>query len=583
VPDPFEDQGQLHPQDRSGDAPTGALYLTAGTNRRTFLSLIGLGVAATAGGGLLAACSREAGSEGAATGGDKIASVLPRYQQMQLSKPDIEGAIESIPDGYLKFPTELADAVAEKPGTSGATYRAIAPWWGPVPPGVSQNAYAKAVNAELGMTIDTSLQDGNTYADKLSAILGARDVPDLLVAPNWEVDKIARFADAVNALFEDLTPYLAGDKASAYPALAAFPKGSWEHSVWGGKLAAVPFPTDGPFAWAMFYRKDLFDAAGHQPPGTIEEFHEVGKAMTNAKRGVWAFGSIFNMVQMYYGVHGSTQGGWRKKADGGGLEHKYETPEYREALEFAAKVYAEGLVHPDVKASKGADLKALFKGGKIVMYEDGVGAWRGMQSEQSQVLKTFNMQPMPVFAAVSGRDPKVWGTEKPIFWTFVKKGIGEAKVKELLGALNYLASPFGTKEWQLREYGVEGQHFTRGADGSPVPTELGRREIGAQFKHLVGLLPAVVTTADTPNYVQDLLTYSNETVKYLEKELTAGIKLEMPAKASAVVQPTEDKILDILHGRRPVSDLDAIVNEWRSGGGDEARGFLEKALADNGR
>ncbi len=553
----------------------------AATNRRNFLSLIALGAAATAGGGLLSACSKEAGSEGAATGGDKIASLLPRYKPMQLAKPDIEGALESIPDGYLKYPTNLVDAVTEKPGTSGATYKAIAPWWGPVPPGVGKNAYVDGINAELGVVVDTSLQDGNTYADKLSAILGARDVPDLLVAPNWEVDKIARFADAVNALFEDLTPYLQGAKADAYPALAAFPTAAWEYSVWGGKLAAVPFPADGPYSLAMFYRKDLTDAAGVAVPTSPEEFHELGRKMTDAKKGVWAFGSVFDMIQQFYGCPGS-QGGWRKKADGSGLEHKYEIPEYREALEFTTQLFKEGLVHPDIVASKGADEKTLIKGGKIIVYRDGVGAWRGLQSEQAKVLPTFNLQPMPVFG-VNGKDPVISGTEKPIFWTFIKKDIGKEKVEEALRVLNWLASPFGTKQWELREYGQEGKHFTRGPDGSPVPTDLGRREIGSQFKFLVGLLPTVVTTADTPNYVQDLLKYSNETAKFKEKELFAGIKLEMPANAAKVVQPTEDKILDILRGRRPVTDLDTVVNEWRTGGGDEARTFLEKALADNGR
>ena len=64
-------------------------------------------------------------------------------------------------------------------------------------------------------------------------------------------------------------------------------------------------------------------------------------------------------------------------------------------------------------------------------------------------------------------------------------------------------------------------------------------------------------TADVPNYVQDLISYSNATVKYLEKDLTAGIKLELPANYSKAIQPAEDKILDVLRGRRPLSDLDA--------------------------
>lgn len=554
----------------------------AATNRRIFLNLIGCGALAVAGGGLLSACSKEAGSKGAATSADKIAAVLPRYKAMGMAKPDLEGAIESIPDGYLTYPKDLTAAVAGKPGGSGATYKAIAPWWGPVPPGLSGNAYVKGINERLGVVIDTSLQDGNTYADKLSAILGARDVPDLLVAPNWEVDKIARFSDAVKALFEDLTGYLSGDKADKYPALASFPKAAWEHSVWGGRLAAVPFPADGPFSLAMFYRKDLTDAAGVAAPRGIEEFHELGRRMTNAKRGVWAYGTVFDMIQQFYGCPGS-QGGWRKKADGSGLEFKYEIPEYRQALEFTAKLFKEGLVHPDTVASKGADEKALFKAGKIVVYKDGVGAWRGMQSEQGKVLPTFDMQPMPVFSAVPGKDPVIAGTEKPIFWTFVKKGLGKDKVEEILRVLNWIASPLGTKEWEMREYGFEGKHFTRGADGSPKQTDLGLREIGSQFSFLVGRVPAVVSSADVPNYVRDLITYSNQTAKYLEKELFAGIKLELPANLAKVTQPTEDKILDILRNRRPVGDLDAVVKEWRTSGGDEGRAFLEKALSDNGR
>ena len=553
----------------------------AAANRRQFLTLIGLGAAAVAGVPGLAACSKQAGSKGTATKADAVQAVLPTRKPLELVKPDIKGAIP-IPDGYLKYPSSLVDAVTTKPGTSGKTIKAMAPWWGPTPPGLGKNSYVEAVNAELGIPVDTGLLDGNTYADKLSAVLGARDVPDLLVAPNWEVDKIARFSDAVKALFEDLTDYLKGDAVNAYPMLASLPTGAWEYSVWGGRLAAVPFPNDGlPYSWVLFQRKDLVDAAGLGTPNTIDALYEFGKKATNAGKGVWAFGSIFDMVQQFYGAPG-VQNGWRRKADGK-LEHKYETPEYRQALEFTAKLFKEGLVHPDTVASKGADEKQLFKSGKILMYQDGGGAWKGMQSEQLKVLPTFNMQPVPVFSAVAGKDPVIWGTEKPVFWTFVKKGLGQERTKELLGVLNWLATPFGGKEWELREYGVEGKHFTRGADGAPAQTDLGRREIGSQYSFLSGRLPAQVQTPDVPNFVQDFLGYANNTIKYLEKEFTAGIKLELPANYSKVLQPTEDKIADILRGRRPLTDLDQVVKEWRTGGGDEGRAFIEKALADSGR
>ncbi|MFI7078522.1 extracellular solute-binding protein [Micromonospora sp. NPDC049903] len=546
------------------------------TDRRTMLRLIGLGAAATMGGGALAGCSKEAGSQGSATSADAIKAVLPTYQRAELLKPDIPGE-GPIPDGYLSYPRELVDAVTEQPGRGGPPIQTMSPWWGPTPPPLGRNSYLAAVNGKLGVEVNPSLQDGLTYADKLNAMLGARDVPELLSAPNWEVDKVARFSDAVKALFTDLTDHLQGDNAAKYPYLAALPSGAWEYSVWAGRLYAVPFPTDGPFAWAMFYRKDLLGAAGLATPTSPDELYEFGKKATDPAKGVWAFGSVFEMIQQYFGCHQT----WRKKPDGG-LQHKFEDPAFEAALAFTARLFAEGLVHPDTVASKGADEKQLFNSGKILMYRDGLGAWQGMQSERVKELPTFDMQPLPVFGA-QGAQPVIWGSEKPIFYTFLKKDLPAERVDELLRVLNWCAAPFGSREFELREYGVEGQHFTRGADGTPTLTERGRTELGAQYTHIGGRVPVKVRSGDTPNFVQDYLGYYRTNIASIEKDLFAGIKLELPANWSKIIQPTDDKVRDILRGRRPVSDLAQVRKEFLDTGGEEGRAFHEKALADNGR
>ncbi|WBB50726.1 extracellular solute-binding protein [Verrucosispora sp. WMMA2044] len=546
------------------------------TDRRTMLRLIGLGAAATVGGGALAGCSKEAGSQGSATNADAIKAVLPTYQPAELLKPDIPGE-GPIPHGYLSYPRELVDAVTEPPGRGGPPIQTMSPWWGPTPPPLGRNSYLGAVNGKLGVEVNPSLQDGLTYADKLNAMLGARDVPELLSAPNWEVDKVARFSDAVKALFTDLTDHLQGDNAAKYPYLAALPSGAWEYSVWGGRLYAVPFPTDGPFAWAMFYRKDLLGAAGLATPTSPDELYEFGKKATNPAKGVWAFGSVFEMIQQYFGCHQT----WRKKPDGG-LQHKFEDPAFEAALAFTARLFAEGLVHPDTAESKGEDEKQLFNSGKILMYRDGLGAWQGMQSERVKELPTFDMQPLPVFGA-QGAQPVIWGSEKPIFYTFLKKDLPAERVDEVLRVLNWCAAPFGSREFELREYGVEGQHFTQGADGTPALTELGRKELGAQYTHIGGRVPVKVRSGDTPNYVQDYIGYYRKHIGQMEPDLFAGIKLELPANWSKIIQPTDDKIRDILRGRRPVSDLAQVRKEFLDTGGEEGRAFHEKALADNGR
>jgi putative aldouronate transport system substrate-binding protein len=551
----------------------------AEASRRHFLALMGLGAAAVASGGALAACSKEAGSGGTATQTDKIAAVLPKYTKFDLVQPDIPG-VPPVANGFLKYPTSMVDAITDAPAKSGVKATAMTPWWGPTPPGLGNNAYYDYVNGELGSPLDFSVADGNLYADKLNAVLGARDVPDLLCVPSWEVVKIPNFSDAVKALFEDLTDYLKGDAIAPYKMLGAFPTSAWQESVWGGRLAAVPWPTDGPFAWALFYRKDIFDAAGATYPKSLDELYQLGKDFTKPDKGVWAFNDIFPMVQMFHGVSGNRDG-WRRKA-GGGLEFKYETPEYKAAVEYMAKLYKDKLVHPDLVASAGADSKQLFRGGKIVFMQDGPGAWQGMQAEEQKVTPAFNMQPIPVFGS-NGRPPLVHGSDRPIFFTFVKKGLGKDRTEELLRMLNWCAAPFGTKEWEQREFGKEGVHFNRDANGAPVATPVAQKEIAFQYGFLVGRVPALVSKPETPNFVRDMITWSNAMVPYLEKDPWSGIKLEMPSNYSKAQVPTEQKITDVVRGRRPISDLDAIVAEWKTAGGNEGRDFLAKALQDAGR
>jgi putative aldouronate transport system substrate-binding protein len=355
---------------------------------------------------------------------------------------------------------------------------------------------------------------------------------------------------------------------------------AWQYSVWNGRLAAVPFPNSGPFPWALLYRKDLADRASVRAPKSIDEFYAFGKAMTQPSEGVWAFGAVFNMVQMYFKCPG-TKGGWRRRA-GGGLEHKYELPEYERALEFTARLFKDSLIHPAFVETKGADAKQLFNAGRIVACEDGLGAWLGAQREQQKITSGFLIQPVPLFAA-DGLSPLAWGGQEPIFYTFLKKGVGRERIEEILRVLNWCAAPFGSTEEELASYGVEGVHFVRTDDGSPMPTNLWFKEMAGQYR-FIGGRPAIEVADDgVPNYVPDILAYEHQTLPYMEDDFFQGIKISFPANYSKLINATEDKVNDVLRGRRPLSDMKQIVREWRNAGGDEGRAFLERTLAASGR
>lgn len=545
-------------------------------SRRGFLSsLVGSAAAVSAFG---ASCRPRKRIRGAATSAKDCLAVVPKRTPLVLIPPDVPGE-GVLPDGYFKYPTRLARVIERKPGRSPEPITSMVAWWGPTPPGRGRNAYLDAINTELGVPVVPSVQSGFTFSQKISAILAARDIPDLLSIPNWEVQKIPRFSQAVKALFADLTEFLQGDAASAYPMLATLPTEAWQYSAWGGRLSAVPFPVNGPpFPWMLFYRKDLCDRAGVEAPKSIDELYRFGKALTNPSRGVWAFGVVTHMVQMLFKCPGALTG-WRKSASGG-LEHKYETPEFRDAIEFTARLHREGMVHPDILASNGTDQMQLFKSGRLLCGQEGPGTWRATQSEQARITPGFNMQPVRLFSATGG-DPLAWAGEEPVFYTFINKKLSRERVEELLRVLDWCAAPFGSVEHCLNEFGVEGQHFMRGPDGSPIVTELFRKEYAQQFQVLGGRAPTLVGTSDVPSYVEDAFAYSRHALRYREDDPFRGIKIELPPNYSRVLVPTDDKFNDIVRGRRPVSDLPQVVREWRRSGGDEGREFLETVLADN--
>ena len=547
------------------------------TSRRTFISLLGAGAAATAVGGVtLTGCSdgKAATTSGRAETEDKLTGLLPKYIPYESVKPDLPGENGASP-GFSKYPSQLQRAVPDKAVPSGKEVSAMTPLWSPLPPGLGNNSYYDANNERIGAPVRFNILNGNDYGDKLGPILAAGNVPELLCIPGWNISSLTRFSQAADKLFEDLTPYLAGDKASAYPMLANLPTRAWAYGVWNSQLKAVPFPGDG-FPWALFYRKDIFDQVGAEPPKTADDLLALGKQLTDAKANRWAFGAIADEVVRAFRAPAD----WRKGSDGK-LVNKIETPEFEEAVAFVRKVFQAGYVHPEVVGNASADQNALFEGGKLVIRQNGLGGWHEALQRQLTINPKFNPQPVMPFAH-DGGDPIVWGGDPAGIFTFMKKGLGEARIKELLGVLNYTAAPFGTEEYQLYNYGVEGKHYTRQSNGAPKLTALGQKEVSQTYIFLGGR-PVAITESEYPGYVQAMSEWQNAAAKVRQKSLFDGIRVEQPAKMAALNQPFDDALQDIFRGRRPVSELKTAVKQWQTNGGDEGRDFYAKVLSDNGR
>jgi putative aldouronate transport system substrate-binding protein len=533
-------------------------------SRRAFL--VATGVAATAGSSLLAGCTSSTTTTPKVVDDKQLANLLPTYTPVTLVQPDLPGG-DNVDPGFLKYPQKLVKSVPQQPG-AGSSFRIMVGSFGPPPLPLASNTYQQAVNKALGATVDFTYVPAGDYDAKLSTVLAGGDLPDMLQVFSWSVP--AQINTAAAALFADLGEHLAGDKAKAYPNLANLPTRHWAACVFNGKLVALPLASSA-YGAVYFYRKDILDARGLKEPTDADSYLALCKELTDATKGQWATGNPQDLARWMYRVPSD----WARRD--GKLVHAYETPEFSEAIAFARKVYEAGYVHPDSLSGENERLKELFNSGKMAMYSDGIGAWMPGWDTQTPANPAFRMQAMAPFAADGGK-PIVYADGTNVFYTFINKKLPKAKVEELLRIANYAAAPLGTEEYLLIYSGQEGVHFTRNAEGVPVPTDTAKKEIGFAFQGIATPPVAIVDTA-YPDFTKAYHAWQTNAAQYAVTSPVAGMHLDVPPALNAIWGKVDDTVTDILRGRKPHSALAAAVTTWRTSGGDRLRGLYEQALA----
>ncbi|QDP96135.1 sugar ABC transporter substrate-binding protein [Microlunatus elymi] len=542
-----------------------------GLNRRGFLTALGLSAAAVGAGGALSGCSSSGSTTPqASTAGKVSAGNLPKYVPIEYAKPDFP-AKNGSPAGYAKMPTTLVKSVKTTPGT-GKTITAMTPLWGTIPPSKG-NQYYEAVNKMLGDTIDFQISDGNTYGDKLATVLASKkDVADWVQIPSWNLP--ARFgSEIVENVFLDLTPHLAGDAVTKYPNLANIPTDAWKACVWNDKLYGLPYPSSGGVGNAIFYRDDLLKKLGiTADPKSAQDFLDLAKELTDPSKKQWGSDDPWNAMGLIFSLVPK----WRLD-DSGKLINRVETPEYKEALEWSHKMFKAGVVHPDAVAGKTDEAKARFQSGRTMMAFDGTGGWNEALRDNLKGNPSYSQMPFLPFGADASTAPVYWKGAGAGMYSFIKKTDDKAKIEELLKLANALAAPFGTDEFQLINYGVEGVHYNLDSDGLPQPTDLAAKEVQPTYIFLVDP-PVVEAHVQYPGFVKDYCTWAIKAGESVKEPLFYGMNITEPSQYASIGQPFTDLESDIGRGRKPISALDDAIKEWQAAGGNELRTFYQQIL-----
>jgi putative aldouronate transport system substrate-binding protein len=501
-----------------------------------------------------------------------------------------EGRIPSpggdVPDAYTKYPSQTFKSVNGTPGRGGPVAKLAISYSPPTPPR-EQNRYWQELEKRLGVTLDAIQVPASSYEEKLAAVTAGGDLPDLI----WLSPPPSHLRVIAQGAYTDLTPYLGGDAIAEFPNLARYPKRIWGVVAFNGKIYGAPFllmRANNSF----YFRQDWAEKVGLPSPKHADEFSNQMVAFTkndpdgNGTADTYALSSssprpdyaVGTLSQMFRAPNN-----WRLNPDGT-LTKNIETAEFRQALEFARKLYTAGIYHPDAANLATTQNKDLFFGGKIGGYSDGLGGLLGSGGARG---KTREITPT---ANVTGWVPVGHDGGKAHFFTHqgyfgytaipANKGKDRERVKELLRIMDWFAAPFGSEEALFRSNGLEGVHFARDADGRPKSTELGRTEIGG-IPWLTNEVP--VCYYDVPG--------DAEYMQKLQQDLLA-IGVDDPtwgryaptnsARSGELSQLQSDRIVAIVAGREPLSSWDQFLNDWRSRGGDQIRKEYQEAIQGGG-
>jgi putative aldouronate transport system substrate-binding protein len=567
-------------------------------SRRSFLKIAGGSAVVLP--GLLAACAAPAPTANPAAGGAPAAStlsasVLPSYVPLQGGpKPDYPSAGQQYEDGWDNYPTPPVKSWTKAPPGSGGVINVLGQAFNPPATPFDQNAAWQEVNKRLNANVQFTVVPIGDYPAKLGTTMASEDLPDLMLFPgglnvNTTQAGTANLPQFLQSKCADLTPHLAGDAIKDYPNLAAIPTFAWKNSgsAFGGHLYMLPL--ERYVAGRAFFKNTSYydtEIGKDYVPKNAEDLKKVYQQLNRPQEDRYATaayqGTAFHIL-LYAAMFGAPNN-WALDASGK-LVKDYETAQFKDAVAYVTDLVASGLYHP--KTLNYVDINAArldFVGGRFALYPEGFGQpWQDFWRRGLKNNPPYNFIPLAPFPAHDGGKAQHYLGPGFIATNAIKKGSPD-RIKEILRVLDYLASPFGTEEDLLLQYGLADVHYT--LDGAGKLTLNDRSNVDANYVNWKYMMqhPQVMYVPDIPGYAKAEYDAEHALIPAGVDDPTFGLySPTLGSKGAILTRTILDAFTDVIAGRRPIADYDQIVKDWQTAGGEQMRKELQDALAASPR
>lgn len=538
-------------------------------DRRTILKLGALGLAA----GPLAACGG-GGSRGDVGNAGKDLVPWPAHVPFAGPPPDAPGDDTGVQPLYLSYPEQTVRSVPDTVGDGSEVTVMVVSYAAPPKP-VGENRFWQEINKALGVTLNVVVVPDPEYGQKMATLMAAGDdLPDIVMFSNLSLPRRSEFIQRACA---DISDLVGGDAVRDYPNLANIPTYAWQGmGRIGGRLYGVPLERPKP-ANSLFVNRDALDAAGAPTDWDHDRFLATMKQLTGARR--WGTGWYKTLFTGLGGItyHAGSLGApnvW--KVENGAFTHTATTPQFTAALGVMRELTEAATHYPDSLTASSTDMQNNFYNGTVATLPNGFGALAPQTLKQIDGRFRLDLARPYSAAATPWQGRGMFG-----FAAFRKAS--PDRLKLLLRICDYLSAPFGTTEYELVNYGVEGVHHTKDGNRLTTTDRYDTENSTLLPIRYVGTAPSVLYLPDSPDVARAAHDWERAVMPRSITDPSNGLQTPTgTAKGAQLDQILGDGIAAITFGRKPVSAWPDVVTQWRAAGGDAVADELAKEYAAAG-
>jgi putative aldouronate transport system substrate-binding protein len=534
------------------------------------MRLAGAGTLVTMAGPALVGCGDGSGGDVGSAGKELVP--WPTYVPFDGPEPDEPGDESGVQPLFLNYPQRLTRSVPDTVG-DGSDVTAVVITYGAPPKPVEANQFWQAINSALNINLKVVVVPDAEYGQKMTTLMASGDdLPDIIMFSNLALPRAAEFIQASCA---DLSELVGGDAVKDFPNLANIPTYAWQSmGRIGGRIFGVPLERPKP-GNSLYVNRTALDQAGVPVEWDTAGYIAAMTDLTGGQRwGIAGSKSLFGgygAINYHAGSLGAPNT-WQVEDDE--FVSTLTTPQFEEALGVMRRVAEAGAYHPDSLALSATDLKTHWYNGTVASYTDGFGAVA--METMSGINQRFELD----LGRPYGPDPTPWSSVGKFGHVAFRKADPD-RIRMLLRICDYLSAPFGTVEYELANYGVEGVHHTK--DGGGIATsELFQVEnnVNLPVKY-IGVAPAVLYLPGYPDAARAVHEWEKAVLPNSVADPAAGLQsATATAKNADLTRIIGDGISAIVFGRKPASAWQDVVNEWRQAGGDRvADEFAEEYAA----